>query len=77
MAVQVKAKTVTCPKCNELLEYTTSDVQKTFQTQRYTVHGLDDTFYTVEDTIELWHIRCPTCHSNFQVNKRITSSRRL
>ena len=67
MAVQVKAKYVSCPKCHELLEYTTTDVQKTKQNERCTVHAEDDTFYSAEQTYEIWSITCPTCYHTFQV----------
>ncbi|MBR3281583.1 MAG: hypothetical protein IKI57_07125 [Clostridia bacterium] len=77
MAVQVKSKTVTCPKCHELLEYTSADVRKTNKYERCTVHDLDDTFYKAEDTYEIWSITCPTCHNSFEVEKHFISSRKV
>ncbi len=76
MAVQVKAKSVSCPKCHELLEYTTADVKKTKQNERCTVCG-DDGTYKAETTHEIWTITCPTCHNTFEVAKYYISSRKI
>ena len=76
MAVQVKAKSVSCPKCHELLEYTTADVTKTRQNERCTVSG-DDGTYKCEQTYEIWSITCPTCYHTFQVDRYFVSSRKI
>ncbi len=80
MPARIASRTKVCPKCFEMLMYTSYDVKKTIKKEQVSVYNPErrpTPTYLVEQSYVIWTLQCPTCKHIFDVEKFHIGTRNL